>query len=971
MEAAEPSPGETPTAEQATRGNRLFAVAFGVCFFISGCTGLIYENVWMRILGLHFGNTALAVSAVLTAFMAGLALGSYLVGGRADRLRRPLVCYAVIELLIGAFCVLTPYLLHVTRLAYYSALASGESSVAGRTMLQFALCLSVLLIPTALMGATLPILSAGLQRVMGTVSRTVGNLYAINTFGAVAGTLLTAFVLMPWLGVTRTIWLAAALNVAIGLSLLLLTVRRAGERKGNADAAGTTSGERGLSRCGGRAVEWTVPAFRGVQPAVRSFLLRAFFVAGFCALACEVVWTRTLCMVIGSSTYAFAVILTAFLLGIALGSLVFARFWGERRVGIESFGLTESLIGLSCIVLTAGFSWLPDAFLRLCLAFGEGDPTQLLAVQLLAAFILVAPPTLLMGLTFPLVTKVLTDAGGALGSSVGRAYAANTAGAILGSALSSLVLVPLIGLRWTILGAGLLYVLIGAAAFRHAGPEARWAKRYGAAIALAALALVIGLPPWSHSAFAYGVFQSNIVRSERAVSGLAYAREKPDRLVFYQEGPSAVVSVVSYGDSVDERKFALAVNGKVDASTSEGDMVTQVLTGHLPTFLAGLPRRVVLVGLGSGISAASIARHPSVQSVTCVEIEPNVARGARAFFGHLNDNILDPGRDPRFTLAIDDGRSHIERATEPYDVIVSEPSNPWLAGVGNLYTTEFYEQCKSKLSPGGIIVQWVQLYSLDWDTVRMILATFSGVFPNVTVFNTTTTDLLLVGSPAPIVLDKVELQHRLDALPSREDLAGFGLDTPGGITSCFLLSDADLRRACAGAPRNTDDLPLLEFAAPRSLYRECAADNFRHLLDARSSPLPPDEQLAGFALNDPRTLAQFHHHRARSYIRRRDEEQALREIEAAVALDGRNPWILMEHGYILTRADRPEEGLYVLRRAAMLLPDEPEAHYWLSIALEEVGNGSEAAKELEEALALDPGNSTYAEALRDLRSRQD
>ncbi|HOS92905.1 MAG TPA: fused MFS/spermidine synthase [Armatimonadota bacterium] len=946
-------------ASAKAASDRTLAWAFAGCFFFSGCTGLVYQNVWVRILGLHFGNTAVAISAVLTAFMAGLALGSYIIGERADRLRHPLRAYAIIEILIGLYCVISPVLLTAARHAYFGFIRGGDSGVVARTLIQFTLCFVVLVIPTALMGATLPVLSAGLQRVMGTVAKTVGNLYAVNTFGAVAGTLLTAFFLLPTIGVQFTIYAGAIVNVSIGI-LLLIVGRKAPAPEPVADVTRVSIEE--AEGDPGSSPDGAPPVAVAVRPSViHRFMLWGFFVAGFCSLCSEVVWTRVLSMTIGSSVYAFAVILTAFLLGIALGSYLFALIWGKRPVGIHTFGLTEVLIGILCILLTQAFAWMPEVALSVLRGLKDSAPGALLAVQLIVAFLLVAPSTILMGIAFPLVTKILTDAGGPLGRSVGRAYAANTAGCILGSALSSLLLVPLLGMRVTILGAAVLYVLVGCGAFLIATERrALWRTWAGVSVAAAAL-LVAVLPSWSHSAFAFGVFQSNVVMGDDPAGGLAYARSNPERVKFYREGPSAVVSVVSWGDG----KYALGVNGKTDASTSKGDMVTQVMTGHVPCLLAKELKRVVLVGCGSGISAACIARHPSVQSVECVEIEPNVGEAARQWFGDLNDHIFD--REPRFKFHVDDGRSFIERVTEPYDVIISEPSNPWIAGVGNLYTVENYEYCRRALAEGGIMVQWTQIYSMGNDSLRMILNTFSSVFPHVAVFHTTSSDLLLVGSNEPLVLDRNKLQERLNALKDRADLAEFGCDTPEGFSSSYLLAGKDVQKLITKARKNTDDLPLLEFWAPRSLYSWTARENFQCLLAEQSSDLPP---MQGFATRGPRG-AHVRLLRGRSFRLRLENESGLarREFEKALELDPTSVPVLLELAQCAQDESRSVAALDYLDRALAIDPGEAEVHYRRALILADQGLTGNAIEALRLATALAPTNRDYQDKLDELREQ--
>jgi spermidine synthase len=809
---------------------RSLLLATAACFFLSGAAGLLYEVVWVRLLGLLFGHTVYAVTTVLAAYMGGLAAGSLLLGRRADRIARPLRTYALLEAGIGAYCLATPVLFAVADRVYVTLARVGEPSAATAAAIHIGFSLVLLGLPTTLMGMTLPLLSRAVVERASLAGARVGTLYALNTWGAVVGAALTGYHLLPALGLRTTVGLGVAANVVVAAAALLtdLRLRRYGPP---AHAPGGDLREPAAPRekLPGRAV---------------AVALVAVGVSGAASMGYEIAWTRALSLVVGSSTYAFSAMLTTFLVGIALGAFVVARFLVRRAPGLLAFAWVEIAIAFAAVLLLPVFGELPGLFLRFIGAFGLSHESALLA-QFLGSFLVMIVPTVLVGATFPLAVAVVASGVGSVGRDVGRVYGASTLGTIVGSAAAGFALIPLIGIQNTVLAAAAANLAAGIAVLVARG----WA---GPRIRVGALAAVVGfavlasaVPRWDRKIMASGVavYAQKYLRPDGGAKGLLDALGERE-LMYYQEGINTTVTVTRTG-----QQLQLAVNGKIDGGNGS-DMATQVLAAHLPAILAPDARRALVIGLGTGITAGCLAQHP-VERVDVAELEPAMLRAA-SFFDSENHGAL---RDPRVRIRAGDGRHLLAAASEPYDIIMSEPSNPWIAGVANLFTLEFYELARSHLAPRGVMVQWVQGYSIFPRELRMIVRTFRSVFPNATMWRGSRGDFLLVATREEVPLDLELLRRRIASVPAiREDFARLRME-PVDLLQAFLLAPEDAARYAEGAPLNTDDLPLLEFAAPRALYafsaqaeNEEVVQSFRRVRWPSVRGVPPGE------LEDPSRL---------------------------------------------------------------------------------------------------------------------
>ncbi len=772
--------------------------------------------MWLRLLILVFGATLFATSAILSTFMAGLAAGAYLGGRLMDRAERvhPLRAYGWIELGIAAYAAAVPWLLELWTPVYGLLWQAGaQERFVLFSVAKFAGAALVLLPPTMLMGASLPVLARQVTDDPAGIGARVGTLYAANTFGAVAGTCLAGFFLLPHLGLQRSLHVTLAVNAAVGLAAL------------------------GLARRVAPAPGWGTPEARVAPPPGRHDLLArwgvvAFGLSGFVAMALEVAWTRGLALVFGSSVYAFSLMLVVFLVGLAAGS-AFAAAW-LRRAPVER--ARRCLIGalatagLAAYATSFVFEVLPRLFAQAYFAWQPG-PTAWWLIQLGLAGLVMLPATLAFGTVFPAVLQIYGRDLDRVSGSVGTVYAANTVGTIAGAAASGFVLIPAIGVRDTLVAVAALEVALGLVLLLVA-PPARSRRLSTPAVALAAaLACVLLVrPPWNPLLMNSGVYMNlqDLPEGSGWEDFRSYTMESTVP-VYVRDGLTATVFV---GDQPAYDNRFLSVNGKVEAST-RADMETQLLCAHLPLLLVPNPRDVMIVGLASGITAGAAATHP-VETIRVVEIEPAVIPAARLFAKH-NGNVLE---DPRVTVSVNDARNELQFSPRTYDAIVSEPSNPWMTVAANLFTEEFFRLSRARLRPGGIHSQWVQTYYLPPEDLRSVVAAFRAAYPHVFAFSTMDgVDLLLLGSDRPFLLDLERMRRRMQELRVRLDLARIGVRKPEDLLPLLALGPDGVDRLVAGAERNTDDSAKVEFSAARAIYTDTVELNRAFLQRFRGDPL--------------------------------------------------------------------------------------------------------------------------------------
>ncbi len=803
------------------------------CFFLSGAAGLIYQVAWGKALGLVFGHTVYAVATVLAVFMGGLAAGSAWLGRWCESpsmRRRPVTLYGWVEMGVAVSGALSLAGIAGIRTLYLAAFPAFSDSAAALVTLRFFAAAVVLLVPTFLMGGTLPILVHGATRHSAELGLRLGRLYWVNTAGAVVGTLLAGFVLLPWAGLRITVAFAVALNVIAGSTALWLG-RKFFAEKGAPPAAPSTP----------------VAVLESGAP-WPWFLLAAFSLVGGTAIVYEVAWTRLLASVLGSSTYAFTLMLATFLAGIVIGSMLFEG-WHARggRVTLATFATTQIFSALAAFLFLVFFRYLPEIVPPLLLANFTSLPVDLLGApqsflrlvlaQFLTSALAMLPTAIMFGFNFPVVALLLAggERNAQVAAAVGRAYAANTLGAIFGAVAAGFWLVPAVGsFRVVALGIILNLTLAGALELLHEPKRALGLGAVGGLLVATVVAVVSGAFYNRVLAVHATVVYSDMFQGRLSVAESAEATD----LIFAEDGLNANISVTRA-----EGYLAVRTNGKVDASNK--DDVTQLLLGHLPGVLHPGPQRALVIGFGSGMTVSAISRYPEVEKIVCVEIEPAIFH-ASVHLQSLHRGVLD---DPRLTIVLDDARNYLLTTQEKFDVIISEPSNPWIAGVAALYTDEYYREALSRLRPGGMFVQWVQAYSLFPDDLRMILSTFSTHFPRVTLWHGESTDLFLIGQTEARDFQLTRLRS-LWAFPLlRADYETLGMKRPEGIVAFHLLDDAPLRKLADNAPRNTDNHTRLEYSAPRALLSEAlGGENLEMIEKVRPTLLPQNVRIEEPAL---------------------------------------------------------------------------------------------------------------------------
>ncbi len=939
--SAAPSQGANAPASDAA--NATVRSAIFVLFFLSGACGLIYEVLWCRQLGLIFGNTVQSLSAVLTAFMAGLALGSYLAGRLCHRLKRPLLAYGILELCIGVYCAALPWLFsdHGPVMPLYRSLY-GETGSSTLSIFRFAISLVLLLIPTTFMGATLPVLSQYMSGIKTSLGRTAGALYAVNTFGAVAGAAATGFYFLPCFGKIETNWIAVGCNVMLGLLAINLGLRQA---LGMLPANSASQSQEPKAKS-----QEPTPL-----PAAIKLTVAAFAITGFAGMATQIAWTRAISLSTGSSTYAFSLIVSVFILGLSLGGAWAARVAPKIADPIGVLAKILLVIGLLGLAISTLLGFGPILFFFLLAWSSQSSWWVLLVAEAIGIGLIILVPTFLMGATLPLTMQVAATYRESAGRTVGTIYSVNTIGAILGSFLGGLVLLPLLTIQYTLVAAALMYAIPGLLLMGYGVQKGKFRNLGLAAVLIGAG--VVCAQPWDGKIMSSGVYllyDPRTIAAARefrlldALPNLSKGRE----LLYYKEGAAATVAVTEL-DTPKGKDLMLSVGGKPDAS-SRGDMSTQIGLTLVPELLhAKGPQDVLVIGLGSGVSVGAALAPQSVQRVDVIEMSPEVVEASEKFAPFNELTYVKSPRPwlatPKVELLINDGRNHLLLTKRRYDVIASEPSNPWMAGVGNLFTREAFELTRGCLKPGGIMCQWVHGYRLEVGDFHSIIRTFTEVYPYAQFWNVSDGDFLLIGSEEPLDQPLERLQTRMREPAVARWLGKVHYDTDAEFLACYLADKPFLEAMTHDARIHTDDNMLLEFSAPRSLYAPVQT------LNAGLFNPDPEEivKLGGLSPSDTQS---FQERLDGSVSAREHERQAmehrgafLAHVKAALELSPLQRWANDNKDLVDTQPapQPPAEMLAQMKAqsdAKIKQPSQPEGVL-------------SATNLLCERAALDPGNS--------------
>lgn len=734
--------------------------AVSLLLVVSGASALMYQVLWLRVLGLVLGVTVYAATAVLASFMAGLALGSITGGRIADRVHRPLAALAIVELLVGLSALASwPALRTLTPV--YVALAPHLDGLLSLTVVRVSASFVILLVPATMMGATFPLAAKAVLGARDPDGDELAVLYAANTMGAIGGTLLAAFVLIGSIGVSGTFQLGAVMNGTVAAAAWWLRARL--PSAGPSPDAGAGSGDADVT----------------VSPFARRAVLIVFAISGFVSLALEIVWFRVLTLLLPATTYAFAVMLATVLLGIAIGSALAPPVARRVRNLTGTIALLELLTAAAIAWSARGLAGSYEAFRageRLAGAV-EGDFGFVPLVA--AAAVSFLPPMILMGVAFPLGLRAWTaGAGASQGARVGQFYSANLGAAILGAIAGGFLILPVLGTRLSILT--LAWLTAGAGLLMVAGIRAPRRAVFGAAaVALAAVFFVStrGLP--------------DPVREVMA------QRFRGERLFWHEEGPqtTATVHLQPFGRRV------MYVNGLHQANDSPEMVGIHRQMGYLPVVLHPAPRRALVIGLGGGATAGAVSRHPGLQ-VDVVELSGTVVRAAE-HFAHINFDVL---RNPRVRVIVDDGRSHLLVSGERYDVITADIIQPKHAGAGNVYSAEYFALARQALAEGGLMLQWIG--HRESTQYQLIMRTFLSVFPHTTLWAGGT---LMIGSTLPLRLDVAALERRIHAESTAPMFQALGIRTAADMGGLYTAGPEDLRRFVGAGPVLLDDRPSVEY----------------------------------------------------------------------------------------------------------------------------------------------------------------
>ncbi|MBN1420028.1 MAG: fused MFS/spermidine synthase [Planctomycetes bacterium] len=937
-------------------------------FFLSGASGLIYEVIWVRLIGTTMGSSHDSLTTVVAVFMGGLAIGSVIGGRIADRSPSPLRLYGRIVIAIGIAGAAVPILIPACRPLFSLAYRIDPDRPTGplMTAVRVLACGAILLIPTTLMGATLPALSRHVTRSLGEVGRRVGALYAVNTFGAVAGALAAGFLLIPVLGLWGSTATAAALDIGAGLVVL---VRTRGERGAARGADPVRSPEQG-----------SAPRERRLPPEVRLAVI-AFGISGFVNMALQIAWTRALVANISNSTFAFSTIVAVYILGIGIGGAAAGRIADRIRNPVAALGWILVGIAAWSLLSIPILGILPLWIARL---FASWEPSFGAYVRLMAGVsaAILLPATILMGAAFPLASRIRARDEERVGTAVGAAYFANTLGSILGTLVAGFVLIPLFDVIWkTMLSAIALGLAAGLALVTSASKRRRIARFVPAAATVAFLgAVFLPLRPsgflgrgdermiWhpavmSCGPYLYGRF---LCRGTEGLRDLGRKIIRRNEILSYRDEPTGSVAVVRLRGASN---LAIRLSGKVDASIGEAeeglsDQPAFLLAGHLPMLVQPDPRAVLTLGLGGGATLGAFLRHGEVERIDSLEISEEVIRAARTYFGEAHGGAID---DPRVHHILGDGRNHLLYTERFYDVISSQPSNPWIAGIGSLFTVEYFETCRARLREGGVMCQWIHTLAILPEDLWLVVRTFASVFPYVSLWDIGY-DVLLIGSEAPVPIDRDRIAAKLSDARVGPDLVSVGISSPEAFVRFLRFETPGLRERAGEGPLNRDSLPILEFRAPRGIFGVGAARRYDAIIAVCPEEIPPlpEERLVGFS-GAERAQAE-RSRRAMSLLGHVVAERTdVYDAYLSIAKLG-DSWVLSQAGMTFTRALArareaprydPSQAAQKLRPLVAAAPNERLAREFAHVLREKADrelreDPAGAMRDLEEAMRLDP-----------------
>lgn len=810
-----------------------------VSLVLSGASGLIYQVVWFRFLGLTFGVTAYASSAVLAAFMAGLALGSFISGAIADKLKRPLFAYGIVEVIIGLSGLASLPAFELLQPLYRWLAVSVTDSLPVISTVRFGLAFAIMLLPTTAMGATLPFIVKSSVARSEAVARNVSLLYAANTFGAIAGAYMAGFFLIGTFGITVTTAIAAGFNLVVGIGWIL-----ANSVKG---APATTAAPKAVTEPSKPPVP-SILLSETARKKVQAAVLVSYGISGGVALAYEVIWTRVLSGIVLGTVYAFSIMLCATLAGIAVGSWAVERYIERKANWLVVYVVLEALMGVGAILSIAvmGQGYRLETFIRTSLNLGAepilGDFSFIALLALLAIF----PTALLMGVTFPVAAKLWTDGHADVGKRIGTIYGANVLGAIIGSLAAGLLLIPLLGAQKALIALGALNLVAGVLVLAYVPVPRRLVYGLGAAAVFAVLAFITP-----------DIYQQLFSSDPRG-----------EETIWYQEGHDATIRVTKDADG----NQVLYVNGDGQNTDAPAELPNHYQLGLIGTMLHPHPKEMLVVGLAAGLTSGAASMNPSVD-VTVAELHPGVIEAAK-LFEHANFNLLNR---PNVHVVANDGRNYLLLSGRKFDVIESDPIWPTNAGAANVYSADYYRLARQSLNDDGLMVQWVDR-SLPESAYKMMLRSFIEVYPDATLWYHGT---ILVGSKKPLDIDTAAIDAKFSDPDLRALLDWVGIRSANDLLREFVSRPDELAAYVGSGPIVSDRTPFIEYVVSRPAV--VGADlRWRRMASYLTARERPEDGIV-YGLDSIRgLLGEFHEAKLAEYVPPQDIKGKERDTEAAL-----------------------------------------------------------------------------------------
>ncbi len=899
------------------------------CFLLSGFLGLVYEIIWIRKLGLIFGNTIFAITTVLAVFFGGLAIGSFIFGRFSRYTNNPIKVYAILELAIGIFAFLFPSLLKFFGWFYGSFYNYIYQNFFALTLIRFILFSILLIFPTTMMGGTLPMLSKYFIHHKESIGSKIGVLYAINTFGATLGAFISGFYFIRTIGVDSTNYMAGTLNIIIALIAYLL-----GRKIAPSSSINIAKLRESIRIIHDENIKLKL-----------SGIPICFFLSGFASIGYEIVWTRYLSLPLANTRYTYTIILTVFLLGTTLGSIIFTPLFDKIKNASRFFGYLEIGIGFFSFILVPVVYFLTIRF-----------KYSLLLNDFIVCSVLMLIPTTLMGATFPTVVKILTSDTNLIGYSTGKLYAINTFGNITGSIMTGFLILPALGIKASLVILVLINIFIGVYCLVRYGKN--WTFN-GVSLFLLIVAFVI----------------VNISINVKIPDDFLKLLKKPEeKITLIKEGLESTIWIT---ENQQNGQKSLWANQTVLGRTLANEpykVSPQIIAGHIPMLLhSGSPQNILGICLGTGQTFGSILSY-DIKKMDLVEISKTITDIAIKEFRDYNGDL---GNSDKTRIIIEDGRNFVAHIKENYDIITLEPSPPEEAGIVNLYTKEFYQQCKSKLNQDGIMSQWLPIYNTHPDETSRIIKTFISVFPD-SILWYNTADLMLLGFNGKIHLDESKISSLLQKDKISKDL---NISYPGNenrlndtdsFFACLLMGPEELKKISSSASLITDNHPDLEYTflkyeslenRPEWLEIYNAEIIREFLVPVRVFlPFMHEDRL----INVENIRAKYISHLFADAYNRLAVARANKDLNEAIALCKKalefNPEfgiVYANLGIYYSGQGKSLEAINAYQKAIVFLPENAQLWYYLGRAYWSVNDKEKAIESWQKAVKVDP-NFSYA-----------